>query len=348
VPSSIRLSPTTVITRHGPAGGSPSCGTTPTDAIRSAATTPQEPLPAAHPPLVAPDPAREDRCGARGGRRVRTADGDSMTGGAAYDCDVGQPPLVGTEWQLVSYQDPGEISPVAVQADSILSFSAAGRFIAHACNRIGGTAQIDAETIVFGQSASTRMGCVGEPAVLDLKVTATLRGPAAWSIRDSLLTVTAADGRVLVYRVRPSIYPSLTARTILAGDRAGGHFRLAVEGQPDRPFLIFEEHTATGERWGSSGIASPGPDDRLASHVMEAGHLGGETFVVTWATPRVGKVTIRPTDAAAETHLTFHPVPESPLRIAGAWIADLSPGDSRITFYDHTGNVLDEYPSGPS
>ena len=266
---------------------------------------------------------------------------------AAYDREVDQPPLVGTDWQLASYRDPGEESPVAVHTDSTLSFSAAGRFSAHACNRIGGGAQVDADTITFGQAASTQMLCLGEPGVLEQKVKATLRDSAGWSIRANLLTLTAADGHVLTYRVRPSIYPNLTARAILAGDRAGGVFRLAVDGPPDRPFLVFEEQTAPGEGWGTAGIASPAPDDCLANHVMGAGNLGGQTFLAAWATPDVAKVTTRISNDAPETTLTFYPVPDSTLRIAGAWITGFRPGRSPVTFYDRTGSVIAAYPNGP-
>ena len=258
-----------------------------------------------------------------------------------------QAPLVGTEWQLASYQDPGADSPIPVQADSTLSFSAAGSFIARACNRIGGTAQVDADTITFGQVASTRMACIGEPAVLERKVVATLRESAAWSIRANLLTLTGADGHVLTYQVRSSIYPSLTARTIVAGDRAGGHFRLAVDGPPDRPFLVFEVRTAPGERWGMAGIAAPGPGDCLANHVMGVDSLGGQAFLAAWATPDVAKVTTRATEDAPETTLTFYPVPDSTLRIAGAWTTDFRPSSSPVTFYDHAGTVIAAYPNGP-
>jgi heat shock protein HslJ len=271
----------------------------------------------------------------------------SATAPAAYDREVDQPPLVGTEWQLTSYQDPGAESPIAVRTDSTLSFSAESRFSAHACNYIGGTAQVDADTITFGQSASTRMGCRGEPAELERRVTATLAGTAAWSIRAERLTLIGADGHVLTYRVRPSIYPSLTARTIVAGDRAGGHFRLAVDGPADRPSLVFEERTAPGAGWGTAGIISPAPGDCLSNHVMGVGSLGGQTFLAAWATPDVAKVTTRAFEDGPETALTFYPVPDSTLRIAGAWITGFHPSRSPVTFYDRTGAVIAGYPNGP-
>lgn len=250
---------------------------------------------------------------------------------------MGEPPLVGTEWQLASYRGPGAEAPVAVRADSTLSLSATGSFTARAGNRFGGPATVDAERISFEESASTARGCTGELMVLDGKVAATLRGSARWAIRGGVLTLAGADGHVLTYRVRPSIYPSLTARTILAGDRAGGQYRLAVEGH----FLVFEYRTAPGERWNSAGHAAPRPGDDLAGHVLGAGELGGETFLAAWATPDVAKVT----SDAADTDLPLHVVPGSTLRIAGRWVADFRPGVSVVTFLDRGGAVLARYPA---
>jgi heat shock protein HslJ len=262
------------------------------------------------------------------------------------DGDVEEPPLVGTEWQLASYRLPAE-APVAVRADSTLSFSAKGRFSAHACNYIRGAARVDAHEITFGQAASTAMACTGEPAVLEQKVSATLMGSADWSIRAGTLTLTGGDGHVLTYRVRPSIYPNLTARTILAGDRAGGNFRLAVDGPADRLFLVFEERTAPGEGWGTAGIAAPGPKDCLANHVMGAGQLGGQTFLAAWATPDVAKVTTQATKNAPEIALTFFTVPGSTLRIAGLWTGRFRPSVSPVTFYNRSGTIIAAYPHGP-
>jgi heat shock protein HslJ len=271
----------------------------------------------------------------------------SATGPPAADGEVDEPPLVGTEWQLASYQDPAAEAPVPVTTDSTLSFSAKGHFSARACNYIGGTAQVDGHMIRFGGGAMTEMACGGEEGVLETKVVATVQGSVDWSIRARTLTLTGGDGHVLTYRVRPSIYPNLTARTILAGNRDGGQFRLAVHGPSNRPFLAFEERTAPGEGWGRAGIASPGPNDCLANHVMGAGSLGGQTFLVAWATPDVAKVTTQATQDGPETALTFYAVPGSTLRIAGLWTASFRPSNSPVTFYDRNGTVIAAYPNGP-
>jgi hypothetical protein len=150
----------------------------------------------------------------------------------------------------------------------------------------------------------------------------------------------------LAYRVRPSPYPDLDARTLAAGDLAGGNWRLAA-GPTDRgPFLVFEERAEPGAAWGSAGIASPERADCLASYVIEAGVLGGQHYVAAWATPEVGKVTVRATPASAVQTLPFHAVPGSSLRIAGAWLADFRPGSSTVTFYDRPGAVITAYPKG--
>jgi heat shock protein HslJ len=260
---------------------------------------------------------------------------------------VGEPPLIGTVWQLASYQESATAAPVTVKTDSTLTFSANGRFSAHACNYLGGPARIEGHTITFGRWSTTLIGCTGEPAAVERAVGATVIGSADWSISDRTLTLTNRDGHILTYRVRPSIYPSLTARTIVTGTRAGGQFRLAVDGPADRPFLVFEERTAPGEAWGSAGVISPEPKDCLANHVLPAGQLGKETFVAAWATPDVARITTRASAGAPETPLSFYAVPGSTLRIAGLWTTHFQPSKSPVTFYDRSGAVIAAYPNGP-
>jgi heat shock protein HslJ len=273
--------------------------------------------------------------------------GCGSASGPASGSGVGEPPLIGTAWQLASYQESAAAAPVTVKTDSTIGFSANGRFSAHACNYLGGAARIEGHTITFGRWSSTDIRCTGELAALERAVGATMAGSADWLIGARTLTLTNRDGHILTYRVRSSIYPSLTARTIVAGTRAGGQFRLAVDGPTDRPFLVFEERTAPGEAWGTAGVISPGPKDCLANHVLPAGQLGNETFLTAWATPEVAKVTTRATDGAPETPLAFYPAPGSTLRIAGLWTTHFQPSKSPVTFYDRSGTVIAAYPNGP-
>jgi heat shock protein HslJ len=264
--------------------------------------------------------------------------------------NVDAPPLVGTEWQLVSYRSSGNTGQVAVKTDSTVEFNGKGQFTAHACNYIGGDATIDAQTVTFGALGSTLMACSGEPGSLERQVEATAKGSVNWSIDASMLTLANPDGHVLTYRVRPSIYPDLNARTIVAGDRDGGQFRLAVSGPTkdnDHLYIVFEERSAPGERWGSGGVASPGPQDCLADSVLGIGSLGGQSFLATWATPEVAKVTTQATKDSPETPLKFYDVPDSTLRIAGLWTPTFRPSVSPVTFYDKDGRVIAAYPKGP-
>jgi hypothetical protein len=170
-----------------------------------------------------------------------------------------------------------------------------------------------------------------------------------WSITTSILTLRNPDGHVLTYRVRPSIYPDLNARTIVTGERAGGHFRLAVAGSTkdnNHLYIVFETQIAPGEQWGSGAQASPGPTDCLADTVLGDGSLGGQTFLAAWARPDVAKVTTKATETSAETPLRFYDVPGSTLRIAGLWTATFRPSISPVTFYDRDGNVIAAYPNG--
>jgi heat shock protein HslJ len=262
----------------------------------------------------------------------------------------GGPPLVGTEWQLASYQGPTSATPVTVTTDSTLEFSRAGGYSAHACNYIGGRAKIGEHTITFTPTASTGIGCSNADGALDRQVETIANGTVSWSISGSSLALSKPGGYVLKYRVRPSIYPNLRARTIVTGDRDGGQFRLAVDGPTkdnDRLYLVFEERTAPGQPWGQSSIAAPGQKDCLADGVMGAGRLGGETFVAAWATPEVATVTSQAVAGAPSTQLTLYHVPGSSLRIAGVWTSTFQASGSPVTFFDKNHNVIAAYPHGP-
>ena len=259
-----------------------------------------------------------------------------------------EPPLVGTEWQLVSYQNPGATGPIAVMTDSTIEFNGKGAYHAHACNYISGGVTISTRSLTFTPGMSTAMGCSGEPNTLERQVDVTVKDSVSWSIRTRVLTLTNRDGHVLTYRVRASIYPDLQARTIVAGDRAGGQFRLAVDGLTTGHLgLVFEARTAPGEQWSQGGQAAPGPKDCLANTVLGVGSLGGQTFLAAWATPDVAKVTTQATKNSPETPLTFYAVPGSTLRIAGLWTATFRPSISPVTFYDKHGKIIAAYPKGP-
>jgi heat shock protein HslJ len=263
---------------------------------------------------------------------------------------VAEPPLVGTEWQLVSYQSPGVTGPISVKTDSTIEFNGKDGFSARACNAIGGGATIDGRTILFTPGVSTMVACTGERTTLDRQVEATAKGAVHWSIRKRILTLRNGDGYVLTYRVRPSIYPDPHARTIVAGDRAGGQFRLAVDrpaGGDGHLALVFEARRAPGEPWGTGGVISPEPKECLADFVLGVGSLGGQTFLAAWATPDVAKVTTRATSNSPETTLKLYDVPGSTLRIAGVWTATFRPSVSPVTFYDKHGKIIAAYPKGP-
>jgi heat shock protein HslJ len=261
-----------------------------------------------------------------------------------------EPPLVGTEWQLASYKNPGQAGPTAVQTDSTIEFNGRGAYSAHACNYISGGATINTHSLTFTPGMSTAMACGGEPNILERELEATAKGSVGWSIRTRILTLANRDGHVLTYRVRASIYPDTHARTIVSGDRAGGQFRLAVDGPTkdnDHRYIVFETRTAPGEQWGVGSMASPGPKDCLADSVLGVGRLGGQTFLATWATPDVAKVTTQATKNSPGTPLRFYDVPGTTLRIAGLWTATFRPSVSPVTFYDKDGKIIAAYPEGP-
>jgi heat shock protein HslJ len=259
------------------------------------------------------------------------------------------PPLAGTEWLLTSYRAPGG-DPVAVRADldATLRFDGRGHYSAHACNYIGGDAAVDGDRVMFTPGMSTSMLCT--PDTVEKQFLATTKGEADWAIADRTLTLTSLDGHELTYRVRPSIYPDLTARTIVAGEHGGGQYRLAAGG-PDGDgglrYLTIEARTGPGVPWGVASVAAPFGASCLANSVTAGETLGGDSLLATWATPAVARVTLRAAPGAPETALTFHDVPGTDLRIASLWTRDFRFSVSPVTFYDADGKVLAAYPKGP-
>ena len=125
----------------------------------------------------------------------------------------------------------------------------AAEFTAHACNYLGGAATIDRDAIRVSAISATAMACGGEPNTLDRQVDATANGSVSWSVSATTLTLTNRDGHALTYRVRPATYPDMNARTIVAGDRAGGQSRLSVDGPTkgnDHLYIVFEKRSAPG------------------------------------------------------------------------------------------------------
>ena len=273
--------------------------------------------------------------------------------GCGSDATAGSeqgPPLVGTEWQLTSYRGPGgRTVAVNAEADATLRFDGQGRWSARACNYMGGDAAlypggdgaVGSGRVRFGPGVgSTAMACTGQAATLEDEFVATTAGEVAWTIADRTLTLTGHDGRQLTYRVRPSIYPDRNARTVLAGERAGGQYRLAAGRGDGGRYLTIETRTGAGSPWGMSSVVAPGPGDCLADSVTFGGPLGGETLVAAWATPGVARVTVRPVPGGPETPLTLHDVPDTDLRVASVWARDLRPGVSAIGFYGAGGRVI--------
>jgi len=194
-----------------------------------------------------------------------------------------------------------------------------------------------------GRVFASACNFTGERGGLDQEIIATGNGVVRWSISSRILTLRNPNGHVLTYRVRPSIYPDPTARTIISGHRGTGDFRLAVS----HAGLVFEERSAPGEPWGVSGLAAPGAKDCLADFVGSSGTLAGKAFLFTWASPDVARVTTRATPNAPERTLSFYSVPGSTLRIAGIWTSTFRPGVSPVVFYGRHGTIIAQYPNGP-
>lgn len=255
----------------------------------------------------------------------------------------GEPPLVGTTWQLVSWRGT-TVTPVPGTEDSTLLFSPTGTAHAHTCNSLDATFRVEGRTITFGQAMRTDVACAGTGGMLDDRAANVLTGSASWSISGRMLTLTDEGGLALTYRVRPSIYPNMASQTVVEGDHAGGRFRLSYDRTGGGLGLDIETRPGPGEPFGTSGVLAPGPGDCVANSVTQA-TIGADTYVAAWVTPAVTRVAVRPAPGAPERVLTSYAVAGTELRIAGGWVPGFRPGTGVVTFYN--GNEVVAATGGP-
>jgi heat shock protein HslJ len=107
--------------------------------------------------------------------------------------------LAGTSWTLVSYGDAANPTAAAAGVDTSLTFNKDGTVGGNmGCNGFGGDYSVQGETITFGNLISTMMAC-DEPRMSQENTTfSVMNGDVAYTIEGSTLTLTTADGRVMV------------------------------------------------------------------------------------------------------------------------------------------------------
>lgn len=107
--------------------------------------------------------------------------------------------LAGTTWTLVSYGDAANPTGAAAGVDTSLTFNKDGTVGGNmGCNGFGGDYSIKGETITFGNLISTMMACEEPRMSQETTTFSVMNGEVAYAIDGSTLTLTAADGRVMV------------------------------------------------------------------------------------------------------------------------------------------------------
>jgi len=254
-----------------------------------------------------------------------------------------EPDLVGTEWQLIQFASSGQTTTIPADIDSVLRFDGKGGFSAHACNYTGGSADLDDQRVVLDMGYSTAMFCSGLEGEVQRVVFGTIgSGPLDWDIERHRLVLRAASGDTLVYRVRASIYPDPSARTLTAGERGRFQYRVAIADTDSGPrsAVILDVRAGPGTGWngGGSMLATPigsgaGAETLLFSEL-------DDEYIVTGVAP-AGTVRIVHHDpvSGADTELARYPVDGEDWSVFAGFVPSHT-NSSTISAYDAGGDVV--------
>lgn len=112
--------------------------------------------------------------------------------------------LTGTGWRITALGGavlPAEARDPAIRFDpgaeaKVLAFSASA-----GCNRFGGNARIEGETLAFGPAFSTRMACPPPLDAAEAALSDALNGTVRWELEGGTLRLLDAGGSVLLEAV---------------------------------------------------------------------------------------------------------------------------------------------------
>jgi len=143
---------------------------------------------------------------AKGDVRIELADrpegdtGEGVTGGAGFS----PPPIAGTDWELISLGDGGDMAsvPAGVEPPTLTISEGGKAAVFTGCNRGTGTAEVrDDGFVAFGPLALTRKKCSGAADRTERAVLRVLDGEAAAGFSEQNLSL-ARQGSHLLYRAR--------------------------------------------------------------------------------------------------------------------------------------------------
>ncbi|MGI8666023.1 MAG: META domain-containing protein [Jatrophihabitans sp.] len=259
--------------------------------------------------------------------------------------------LVGVEWQLIRSADAKGVSQPAPTGvlQQLLSFDGEGgiSFTVN-CNSAGGDVKLSRGKLAVSQTATNTMGCARGG---DNSMTLLEAPPAAkvsWQIADHVLTLTAADGRKLIFAVRTSIYPSeypaSTSITIVEGKHGTADYRLSyLPANAKHVWFSLEARDAPGEGWSESGTAQvigwtgPEPDWNGGCQPID---IAGERYLAGWATANAARVTVRSGKTGSGVTVALHKLTGTGgLQVYGGFVGQ-APKGSTVSIYDSRGTLL--------
>ncbi|MBA2388910.1 MAG: META domain-containing protein [Geodermatophilaceae bacterium] len=235
----------------------------------------------------------------------------------------------------------GLTTQVPPSIDAVLRFDGAGSYSARACNYMGGSAEIDDDSLVLGLGSMTEMGCMDLRADIDAVLGAVTGESVRWAIAGEELTLAAPGGTTLTYRVRETIYPDAAAQEVLSGERAGYQYRLAVENSDGNLGLNVHYRAAPGRPWGRQRIGAPYSGGRALDPLIEA-PIAEEFLIGGFVTADTVRVTHRAGEGAPAVDVALHPSGDPSWKVAAGFVAEHSAG-SRIVGYDVAGEVTAEW-----
>lgn len=166
-----------------------------------------------------------------GGEAAPTTEAPEVTPTQVLDPTLGG---LADTWNLVSYGDPANPTPVLETAPISISFTPGGAGGSAGCNQFGGANfQYDANTITFGEIVTTRMACAEDVMAQETAFLEALASATTFEVGDGQLRI-FYDGGVLNFEsaTTPPETPEATDPTL--GGLAGT-WNLVSYGDPNNP-----------------------------------------------------------------------------------------------------------------
>ena len=109
------------------------------------------------------------------------------------------------DWTLVAYGEGSNLTDALPQVDAFISFTESQVSGNVGCNGFGGDYKVKGNTITFGSIMSTMMYCE-ETMAQEQGVLAALQGEVKATVNGNTLTLTSADGSVVILSRRETGY----------------------------------------------------------------------------------------------------------------------------------------------